>query len=173
MSGGRIVLIVVGCILGLIGLGIAGGGGALVWAHETQRDADGYFTTSAERFRTPTFALTSDEVDLGAEGDAGWGSDIGDLATVRVRATNAGPRPVFVGIGPRRDVEALSGAGAARPGDRRRVRPLPGRVRAAAGDPRADAARPPVASGSRSAQGTGTPDPRVGPRRAATGRSWS
>ena len=106
MSGGRIVLIVVGCILGLIGLGIAGGGGALVWAHETQRDSDGYFTTSAERFRTPTFALTSDEVDLGAEGNAGWGSDIGDLATVRVRATNAGPRPVFVGIGPRRDVEA-------------------------------------------------------------------
>ncbi len=106
MSGGRIVLIVVGCLLGLIGLGIAVGGGVLVWAHETQRDRDGYFTTSAERFRTPTFALTSDEVDLGAEGNAGWGSDIGDLARVRVRATSAGARAVFVGIGPRRDVEA-------------------------------------------------------------------
>lgn len=106
MSGGRIALIVVGCVLGLIGLGVAVGGGALLWAHETQRDSDGYFTTSTERFRTATYALTSDEVDLGAEGDAGWGSDIGDLARVRVRATNVDARAVFVGIGPQRDVEA-------------------------------------------------------------------
>ena len=106
MSGGRIVLIVVGCILGLVGLGLAAGGGALLWAHETQRDRDGYFTTSPERFRTATYAITSDEVDLGAEGNAGWGSDLGDLATVRVRATGAAGRPVFVGIGPERDVAA-------------------------------------------------------------------
>ena len=77
-----------------------------MWAHETQRDREGYFTTSTEPFRTPTFALTSDEVDLGAEGNAGWGSDIGDLARVRVRATSADSRPIFVGIGPRDAVNA-------------------------------------------------------------------
>jgi len=106
MGAGRIILLVVGCIVALIGLGIAAGGGVLLWAHETQRDRDGYFTTSTQRFRTPTFALTSDKVDLGTEGDAGWSGDIGDLARVRVRATGGGGGPVFVGIGPERDVAA-------------------------------------------------------------------
>lgn len=106
MSGGRIALLVMGCILILIGLGVAAGGGTLLWAHETQRDRDGYFTTSTERFRTPTYALTSDKVDLGSEGDAGWGADIGDLARVRIRAASADNRPIFVAIGPERDVAA-------------------------------------------------------------------
>ena len=112
MSAGRIVLLVVGSLLALIGLGLAAGGGVIVWANGTQRDADGYFTTSTERFRTATYALTSDQVDLGAEGEhAGWAADVGDFARVRVRAESAAPgRPVFVGIGPERDVEAyLSG----------------------------------------------------------------
>ncbi len=106
MSAGRIVLLVVGSLLALIGLGLAAGGGTIVWANETQRDADGYFTTSTERFSTTTYALTSDQVDLGAE-HARWASDLGDLARVRVRATSAvAGRPVFVGIGRERDVEA-------------------------------------------------------------------
>ena len=106
MSAGRIVLIVVGGLLALIGLGLAAGGGALVWAHGTQRDADGYFTTSTERFSTTTYALTSDRVDLGTEGEH-VAADLGDLARVRVRAASAAPdRPVFVGIGRERDVEA-------------------------------------------------------------------
>jgi hypothetical protein len=106
MSAGRVVLLVIGSLIGLIGLGLAAGGGTLIWAHETQRDEDGFFTTSTERFRTTTFALTSDEVDLGAgAGEADW-SDLGDLARVRVRATGDAGRPLFVGIGPERDVEA-------------------------------------------------------------------
>jgi hypothetical protein len=77
-----------------------------VWAHETQRDQDGYFTTSTERFRTGTYALTSDEVDLGSHSGRADPSDLGDLARVRVRATGAGGRAVFVGIGPERAVDA-------------------------------------------------------------------
>src|SRR5687768_6660362 len=104
MSAGRVVLLVIGSLIGLIGLGLAAGGGTLIWAHETQRDEDGFFTTSTERFRSTTFALASDEVDLGAgAGEADW-SDLGDLARVRVRATGDAGRPLFVGIGPERDV---------------------------------------------------------------------
>ena len=169
MSGGRIALLIVGSLLALVGLGIAAGGGTLLWAHETQRDRDGYFTTSTERFRTPTFALTSDEVDLGAEGNAGWGSDIGDLARVRVRATSADSRPIFVGIGPRDAVERLPGARAPRPGHRRRVRPLPGGLRAAARDAGADAAGPPVLLGGPRPGGR-DPDPGVGPAGRHVGR---
>lgn len=117
MSAGRILLLVFGSLIGLLGftLGIAGGG--LLWAHSTQRDADGFYTTSTEVFETSTFALTSAHVDLGAgsEADGRW-ADIGDLATVRISATATdSSRGVFVGIGPEEEVEAyLAGVAHAR-----------------------------------------------------------
>ncbi|WP_217922104.1 DUF4389 domain-containing protein [Miltoncostaea oceani] len=102
MSGGRIVLLVVGSLLALIGLGAAAGGGALLWAHETQRDADGYFTTDTGRLASTGYAIVSDEIDLGAEwDDTSWVTDLGDLVRTRVAATSAAPDgAVFVGIGP-------------------------------------------------------------------------
>ena len=102
MSGKRIVLLVVGSLLALVGLGAALGGGALLWAHQTQRDADGYFTTSSERFGTRSFAVTSPDIDLGARpGGSGWATDLEDLARIRLIARSADPgREVFVGIGP-------------------------------------------------------------------------
>lgn len=108
MSGGRIVLLVVGCLLALVGLGLAVGGGGLLWAHTSLRDDDGYFTSDPETYRTAGYAITSAEVDLGADpDDADWVDDIGDLARVRVTASPApGAGPLFVGIGPRADVEA-------------------------------------------------------------------
>lgn len=108
MSGGRIVLLVVGCLLALIGLGMALGGGGLLWAHSTLRDDDGYFTSGPETYRTAGYAITSAEVDLGADpDDAGWADDLGDLARVRVTASRAsGDGELFVGIGPRAEVEA-------------------------------------------------------------------
>src|SRR5680860_389214 len=108
MSAGRILLLVFGTLFALLGMAFAAGGGGLLWAHGTQRDDDGFYTTSPERFQTSTYALTSDEVDLGASSDAiGWAPDIGDLATVRVRATAAESGcAVFVGVGPASAVES-------------------------------------------------------------------
>jgi hypothetical protein len=101
VSGGRIVLLVVGTLLALIGLAAAAGGGALLWANETQRDADGYFTTSTERFATTGYALVSDQIDLGAEGEtATWAGDVGDLVRTRVVAESGSGDRLFVGIGP-------------------------------------------------------------------------
>jgi hypothetical protein len=112
MSGGRIVLAVVGALAVLLALTILAGGGFLLWANQTQRDADGYFTSPTERFQTDTRALVSEGFDVTAEAS---GKDLPDflreggrLGTVRVRATAAGGRvqPVFVGIGPDDDVRA-------------------------------------------------------------------
>jgi hypothetical protein len=102
MSGGRIVLLVVGSLLALVGLGAALGGGALLWANETQRDADGYFTTDTGRLASTGHAIVSDEIDLGAEWDeTSWAVDLGDLVRTRVSATSADPgEALFVGIGP-------------------------------------------------------------------------
>lgn len=106
MRAGRILLIVFGVIIALAGLGLAGGGGTLLWADATQRDDDGFFTTRSIALTSPGFAVVSDRVDLGT--DAGpWGVDLGDLAEVRLRVTANDPaRELFVGIGPEEDVQA-------------------------------------------------------------------
>lgn len=106
MSAGRILLIVFGVLIGLLGLSAAGGGGALLWAHATQRDDDGFFTTRSIALSGPGVAVVSDEVDLGTDGGA-WAADLGDLAEVRIRATSERPaRGLFVGIGREDAVQA-------------------------------------------------------------------
>jgi len=105
MSAGRIVLVVVGVLAALGGLLFAVGGGVLVWAHTTQRDADGFYTTSTERFSTSTYALTS-QVDLGAApGEHEW-IVAHPAGTVRVRAVSTSETPLFVGIGRTVEVNA-------------------------------------------------------------------
>ena len=106
MSGGRIVTVVVGSLLVLIGLAVALGGGALLWADTTQRDADGWFTSPSGTLAAPGHALISDEIDLGAEADADWVDEVGDLVRTRVTVERvAAATPTFVGIGPTADVQ--------------------------------------------------------------------
>jgi hypothetical protein len=100
-----VVAVVLGALVLLVGLALTAGGGALVWAHATQRDADGFYTTPTERLETTTYAITSDAVDLGREGED-WPLDLGDLATVRLSARSTSDGAVFVGIGREQDVEA-------------------------------------------------------------------
>jgi hypothetical protein len=104
---GRIVLVVVGGLLVLIALPLGALGGFLTWAQATQRDSQGFFTSGTERFETLTYAVTSENVDLGVEpGRGGRRFDLGRLATVRLTVEGRTGAPVFVGIGAQRDVAA-------------------------------------------------------------------
>jgi hypothetical protein len=111
----KTVLLALGSMAVLVGVGSGIGGGALVWAHNTQRDSAGFYSTSAERVDTPTSALTSERIDFGVnEADYRWIP--GDGATaVRLQASPAGDKPVFVGIARSTDVERyLAGSAHAR-----------------------------------------------------------
>ncbi|HEX6300027.1 MAG TPA: DUF4389 domain-containing protein [Acidimicrobiia bacterium] len=102
MSKGKIAAVIVGAIMGLVGLGFLLGGAGLLWANETQQTDDGFFTTEEISLSTDSYALTSADVDLGAQpGD--WFPS-GRLATVRLDVE--GETEVFVGIGPEDEVEA-------------------------------------------------------------------
>jgi hypothetical protein len=108
---GSVLLLVLGGILGLVSFALLLSGAAAIWADQTQRDADGYFTTSFERYDTPLHALTWEDVEIGDVSDTpGWVVDrFGD---VRVLASSASDRDLFVGIGPAREVSAyLAGVG--------------------------------------------------------------
>ena len=101
MRAGRIVAMIAGALLALAGFGAALAGGALVVVHATQRDASGFYTSSLERFTTPTAALVA-QADL----DTPDWPVARPLGTVRVQAAATESRPIFVGIGPADDVEA-------------------------------------------------------------------
>jgi hypothetical protein len=132
------LLLVLGSLLALVALVLLLAGGALLWAHGTQRDDSGYFTSGTERLATPTPALTVGDLDLSGISDApGWLLPDG-LGTVKIDARSADGRPLFVGIaraavvdrylaGVAHDEVTDVGVGSDRP----RYRRTPGAARAA------------------------------------------
>ncbi len=103
---GWVILVVAGAIVALMALGPTFLGGLLLWADSTQTDSDGFFTTPTERLETTSYAITSEDIDLGADptGDETQ-VELGDVATFRIDVTGTSESPAFVGIGPRDDVE--------------------------------------------------------------------
>ena len=102
---GRIVLTVIGALLIVPALALGTIGSVLLWAHTTQRDADGFFTSDGGRLETVARAITSEDIDLGVRpGGRERRFDLGDLATVRLTVDPQTEAPVFVGIGPEDDV---------------------------------------------------------------------
>lgn len=102
---GPIVLVVAGALVVLLAVSVGVGGGVLVWAHSTQRDTDGYYTTSTERFETTSYAITSNEIDLGSSRREAP-VDLGRVGTIRIRVQPSSPGAVFVGIASQQDVDA-------------------------------------------------------------------
>ena len=100
-TAGRVVLIVVGVVVGIIAFGLLSGGCALVAVDQTQRDDDGYLMSPSADFSTSTYAIVSDRADIDADG-AERALDI-FLGTVRLRSES--DRNVFVGIAPAADVD--------------------------------------------------------------------
>jgi hypothetical protein len=90
----------------LIGLGVLVlmTGGGMFAAHFAGRDADGYFSSPDARVAAPGYAVASQQLDLADLGAAeNLVSDV--VGRVRVEATSARERPVFVGIAPQGRVD--------------------------------------------------------------------
>jgi hypothetical protein len=102
----RIVLLILGVIAVLIALGLLAGGGALLWAHEEKRDADGYFSTSIHHVNSRWYAVATDSLDVAAEGPR-WLLGSWHFARIRIQARSE--RPIFVGIARAADVESYLG----------------------------------------------------------------
>jgi hypothetical protein len=97
-SGGRVALLAVGSVLGLVSLGVLAGGGAALAIDRTQRE-EGFVTSPRHAYATPTYALVSETADLDGP-EWAWRDLVG---TVRIQARS--DDPVFLGIGPEADVE--------------------------------------------------------------------
>jgi uncharacterized protein DUF4389 len=106
VKAGRIVALVIGCLVALVGAALLIGTGALTWAYASQRDDAGYFTSRQVRVETVTRALDSGTIDLGSdERPNRWPFGDGDLATVRFRVTAREGEEIFVGVAHTSDVD--------------------------------------------------------------------
>ena len=106
-SAGRIVLVVVGSLVALLGAALLAAGGVLLWADRTERDDDGFLTTPTERFERDSYAIVSENIDFfEAETGSDWVISEGILGDVRLRGASVDDGEVFVGIGPTSEVES-------------------------------------------------------------------
>ena len=98
-TGGRVVSLVIGAVLGLVSFGLLAAGGVATWATNTQRDAAGYLTSDSRTFSTASYAVTSERIDLGRSADWITPSDV--LGTLRIQATATdSAKSVFIGVAP-------------------------------------------------------------------------
>ena len=106
MRPAKIVAIIIGALLIIIGLAVLAPGSLLLWINGTQKDSNGFFSTSFRDLNSSGYALITPEVQL----NFGSGNWIPGGGTVQIRATAGGTAPIFVGIGPTDQVTAyLSG----------------------------------------------------------------
>lgn len=108
-GGGSTGLKVGGWILAVIGALILIVGVTLVVIHLTQRDSDGYYTSSTEHVAAPGYAITAESLHIGDLPNVV--SDV--VGRVRVTATSSNGQVLFVGIGPQSAVNGYL-AGVAR-----------------------------------------------------------
>ena len=97
MKAGRIVLLVFGIIIVLIGLGATAGGGIVLAIDGSFRDNQGFYTTHMIPVSSDSSAVVSEPADFRLE--PGWWWAERNPITVRMDATNVNAsKPVFVGI---------------------------------------------------------------------------
>lgn len=102
MRAAKIVAIVIGALLIIIGLALLVPG--VVVLGITGAQTDGFFTTSDQVLTSTGHALATGDVDMDI-GRADWITS-GGIGVVRIRASSTGSAPVFVGIGPTDQVNA-------------------------------------------------------------------
>lgn len=104
-TASRVIGMVFASVGGLIGLVLLVGGIAVLAAYGFARDDDGYFNSDRKQLDSATYAITTEDIDLGVD-EADWAPDE-ILGNVRVQVE--GDKPVFVGIGSDDDVDRYLG----------------------------------------------------------------
>ena len=99
MNAGKVIVAVIGAILGLVAAALVTAGAVLLWTHATQRTSDGFYEAQTVSLATDTYALITGPIDLVAARPTEWFPS-SQLATLRFEADSSNVSPVFIGIGP-------------------------------------------------------------------------
>jgi hypothetical protein len=101
-TGGRVVALVIGALLLFISTGLLAGGGALLWADQTQRDGDYLWSSNAD-LTSSRYAITTEDIALDTAGAAWVIDDFLGVARLEVTPDDR-DTDVFVGIARSQDV---------------------------------------------------------------------
>lgn len=94
-EGGHTIAAVVGGIVALLATCLVVAGASLLWL-DGERDPDGFFTTGPHAITSPTFAISSQGLEV-VEDAPLWLFNQERLGTIRIRATDS-EKPLFIGI---------------------------------------------------------------------------
>jgi uncharacterized membrane protein len=100
MRAGKVVAIIAGVLIVLIGLGLLLPGAVLLGVYGTQRDSAGFFETSSRALSSSGCALVTPDVDVNMGPLLGGWAPTGHRAALRIVVTSSTGTPAFVGIGP-------------------------------------------------------------------------
>jgi hypothetical protein len=103
---GRVLVVVLGSIVALVGAGVIAAGVVAIVVDQTQRDDQGFLMSPDETFRSDAYAVVSESADVSLEGS----ERAVDFFLGDVKIESDSVRPVFVGIGPAADVDSYLGA---------------------------------------------------------------
>jgi hypothetical protein len=105
-----VVLLVAGVLLAGLGL-ILMGAAAWLGAAVLQQNKQGYVLSSTERYDVPSYAITSERLDVVLDEGVPSAGRAGPIASFVLRVTSATPgQEIFVGVGPQDEVAAYLSA---------------------------------------------------------------
>lgn len=106
----RIVLLVLGVLILVVGFGLTVGGGALLWLNTGLADSEGFITTRSYRLEGDSYAIVFPNINIGVIENIDipvfgrwgvWRPSPGDLVTIRLTASSNDPsKNIFIGIAP-------------------------------------------------------------------------
>ncbi|MEA2132429.1 MAG: hypothetical protein QOC68_338 [Solirubrobacteraceae bacterium] len=103
---GPILATITGGVAAFLAIILIAGGAALFWVSHDKVDADGYYSTATHHYSSPTRALTTQNLDVGANApDWLFSSETFGHVRIDPRSTSSA-KPVFVGIARTSDVTA-------------------------------------------------------------------
>jgi hypothetical protein len=85
-------------VAGVLGVLVLAAGVTAIWADTSKRDDNGYFSANAHRYQTRTRAISTESITVG--------SYVPTWLAGKVRLAVSGDKPLFVGIAPKRTVDA-------------------------------------------------------------------
>jgi hypothetical protein len=94
----RTGLVIGATIIAIVGVVAVAGGTTGIVADQWKRDAKGYFSANAHRYQSPTRAIASEKMKIGGY--------VPTWLAGNVRLGISGSKPVFVGVAPKRTVDA-------------------------------------------------------------------
>ena len=98
----RVVRLALGGLGLVVALALIGGAIAGIVGLETKRDATGYFVTHTHRYHTPTYALSTESLNVGGV----TGALEAGLVRLRIGATSEdAAKPLFIGVARTDDVD--------------------------------------------------------------------